>query len=69
MFELVFTHSGPGAANPASMPGCPLRRTCARPHEGAYTATASEAAYRPAWFFMRAHFPVGAVECYEAAIF
>ncbi|MCP2020337.1 UNVERIFIED_ORG: hypothetical protein J2Y84_003978 [Pseudomonas reinekei] len=31
------------------MPGCPLRRTCARPHEGAYTATASEAAYRPTW--------------------
>ena len=31
------------------MPGCPLRRTCARPHEGAYTATAPEAAYRPAW--------------------
>ena len=30
------------------MPGCPLRITCARPHEGAYTATASEAAYRPA---------------------
>ncbi|PVZ57150.1 hypothetical protein C9422_15685 [Pseudomonas sp. B1(2018)] len=40
-------HPWPGAANPASMPGCPLRRTCARPHEGAYTATASEAAYRP----------------------
>ncbi|MGF7116798.1 hypothetical protein QF017_006326, partial [Pseudomonas laurylsulfatiphila] len=31
------------------MPGCPLRRTCARPHEEAYTATAPEAAYRPAW--------------------
>ena len=28
-----------------------------------------EAAYRPAWFFMRARFPVGAVECNEAAIF
>jgi len=40
-------HPWPAAANPASMPGCPLRRTCARPH-GAYTATASEAAYRPA---------------------
>jgi hypothetical protein len=23
----------------------------------------------PAWFVMRAHFPVGAVECNEAAIF
>ncbi len=41
-------HPWPGAANPASMPGCPLRRTSTRPHEGAYTATAPEAAYRPA---------------------
>ncbi|SQF99205.1 Uncharacterised protein [Paucimonas lemoignei] len=24
-------HPWPGAANPASMPGCPLRNTCARP--------------------------------------
>jgi hypothetical protein len=28
-------HPWPGAANPASMPGCPLRRTSSRPHEGA----------------------------------
>jgi len=28
-------HPWPGAANPASMPGCPLRRTCARPSDGA----------------------------------
>ncbi len=28
-------HPWPCAANPASMPGCPLRRTCARPLEGA----------------------------------
>ncbi|VVP09268.1 hypothetical protein PS854_03209 [Pseudomonas fluorescens] len=33
-------HPWPGAANPASMPGCPLRRTSTRPHEGASTATA-----------------------------
>ncbi len=33
-------HPWPGAANPASMPGCPLRRTSTRPHEGAKTATA-----------------------------
>jgi hypothetical protein len=33
-------HPWPGAANPASMPGCPLRRTCARPLEGACTAKA-----------------------------
>ena len=28
-------HPWPGAANPASMPGCPLRRTSSRPLEGA----------------------------------
>src|SRR5689334_5368246 len=28
-------HPWPYAANPASMPGCPLRRTCARPPDGA----------------------------------
>jgi hypothetical protein len=28
-------HPWPCAANPASMPGCPLRRTCTRPLEGA----------------------------------
>ncbi|MVV49673.1 hypothetical protein EJA72_15720 [Pseudomonas sp. PB120] len=28
-------HPWPGAANPASMPGCPLRRTSTRPYEGA----------------------------------
>ncbi len=27
----VFTHSGPSAAIPASMPGCPLRNACVRP--------------------------------------
>src|SRR5476651_946515 len=32
-------HPWPGAANPASMPGCPLRRTSTRPLEGANTAT------------------------------
>ncbi len=33
-------HPWPGAANPASMPGCPLRRTCARPLEGALRSKA-----------------------------
>jgi hypothetical protein len=31
-------HPWPGAANPASMPGCPLRRTSTRPLDGAYTS-------------------------------
>ena len=32
----------PFAANPASMPGCPLRRTCARPAEGARKSKADQ---------------------------
>jgi hypothetical protein len=43
----VFTHSGPAAANPASMPGCPLRRTSTRPHEGARRSKAKAKARRP----------------------
>jgi hypothetical protein len=42
------------------MPGCPLRRTSTRPLEGATTANATEAAYRPTWFFRYMHSPVGA---------
>jgi len=33
-------HPWPGAANPASMPGCPLRRTSSRPLEGALRSKA-----------------------------
>ena len=33
-------HPWPGAANPASMPGCPLRRTSTRPLEGALRSKA-----------------------------
>jgi hypothetical protein len=33
-------HPWPGAANPASMPGCPLRRTSTQPLEGALRSRA-----------------------------
>ncbi len=33
-------HPWPGAANPASLPGCPLRRTSTRPLEGALRSKA-----------------------------
>jgi hypothetical protein len=39
-------HPWPGAANPASMPGCPLRRTSTRPLDGARRSKAK--ARRPA---------------------
>jgi len=40
-------HPWPGAANPASMPGCPLRRTSTRPHEGARRSRSKAKARRP----------------------
>ncbi|VVO40750.1 hypothetical protein PS691_05717 [Pseudomonas fluorescens] len=55
-------HPWPCAANPASMPGCPLRRTSTQPLEGACTAKAK--ARRPTGRpgLKRTRSPVGAAE-------
>jgi hypothetical protein len=42
-------HPWPGAANPASMPGCPLRRTSTRPLDGAVHRDQKQASYRSAY--------------------
>ncbi|CAI8969509.1 hypothetical protein EMIT0P44_600006 [Pseudomonas sp. IT-P44] len=58
-------HPWPCAANPASMPGCPLRRTSTRPSDGADQnqkpkQSKNEAACQPTWLYDRTHSPVGA---------
>ena len=57
-------HPWPCAANPASMPGCPLRRTSSRPLEGACTAKtkARRPTGRPGWKRVRI-FPGAAEGC------
>jgi len=55
---------------PPSMPGCPTAQNLlSASRAGVHRNSARGGLYRSDWFFMRTHFPVGAVECNEAAIF